>query len=260
MAGVTKKTKPGAIRKGMPDIISRLPRRFGLNREEWGAEIDRELIKVWKEKSGVAPSRVDAIYRAVREKRSCPISKLPSEAEFATLDEIIVAQAVTLGWRMAASELILFRFSQWSEHPFRPAMFERIGKAWAQSVRILARGELPPIDDPGLREYKRIAVPELRVLLREMRAIFSLRSPSPSSEEIAEWFIRALAYPEKFPMLASNFFHWGTFLQAPENVDVLTCQLAGRQEPAAIFDTWFSWSKGHTPDYLRKRLTRRPAD
>ena len=256
MNGPKENKRRRAIRKAMPQIIARIPRRFGMTREQWGAEIDRELIKVWKELSAVNPSRADALYRASTRKRPTAISPVPSKAELAALDEIIITQAVTLGWRILASPLVLFRFSRWGELPFHPELFERMGKALARSVRILAGDELPPIDDPGLREHKKLAVPELRLLLREMRKVYSRRSPAPDARELADWFLKSLVGSERSPLLARNLLHWGVFLKAQENEGVLKLQLTRRLQPAALFDSWLARFKGHNLEYLRKRLTR----
>src|SRR5436309_343765 len=127
MADRKKSRRRPMFGKGMPQIIARLPLRFGMTREEWGAEIDRELIKVWKQQSGMKSARANALYKTIAGKRRGTTSGLPDKSELAALDEIIIAQTVTLGWRIMASQLVLFRFSQWSEAPFRPELFERIG-------------------------------------------------------------------------------------------------------------------------------------
>jgi hypothetical protein len=243
----------------MPQIIARLGQRFGLTREQWGNEIDGELVKVWTEVSNVNPAQARALYREITGKARSKARSLPNQREMAILDEIIIDQAVTLGWRLMCSHLVLSRFSRWSEEPFNPELFERMGKALARSVRILARDELPSIDDPGLREYKKLAVPELRMLLREMRKVYSRPSPAPDARELANWFLKGLVGSERFPMLARNLLHWGVFLEAQENEGVLQLQLTRRLEPAALFNSWLAWLKGHDPDYLRKRLTRLPS-
>jgi hypothetical protein len=99
--GSPKKNRRGLVfGKAMPQIIARLPRRFGMTQEEWGAEIDGELIKVWKKLSKVKPARADALYKAIAGKRRRATSAVPDEGELAALGEIIIAQAVTLGWRL----------------------------------------------------------------------------------------------------------------------------------------------------------------
>jgi hypothetical protein len=250
-----RKERP-VLGKGMPQIIARIRLPFGANREQWGAAIDQELIKVWIKMSNVKSAQARALYRVITGKARRKVVSLPSQRDMVILDEIIVAQAVTLGWRLTTSQLVLFRFSQWSVEPFHPELFERLGKALARSVCILARDELPPIDDPGLREHKRLAVPELRMLLREMRTIFLGRSSSPNAKELTDWFLKALVDSERFPTLTRNLLHWGVFLTAQENSGSLELQLTRRLEPAALFDSWLASLKGHNAEYLRKSLTR----
>jgi hypothetical protein len=251
-----KKQERRTASKGpMPQIIARIPVRSGMTREQWGAEVDRELIKVWTEVSSIKPTRALAALRILSGKRIRK-SDLPTEDEFAQLDEIIIAQVATLGWRLMTSGVALYRFCRWSEEPFRPEMFVRLGQELARSVRILARKELPPINDPGLREHKERTVPELGLLLREMRTTFSKRTPAPADEELNRWFLIAIRDSDRFPMLASNPLHWAAFLQSSENQNALKVQLVGRLEPAALFYSWLSWLKGHGPEYLRKQISR----
>jgi hypothetical protein len=252
----TKRRKEHPVlRRGMPQIIARIRLPFDANREEWGAAIDQELIKVWIKLSNVKLGQARALYRMITGKSRRKALSFPNQRDMVKLDEIIVAQAVTMGWRLITSQLVLFRFSRWSDEPFHPELFERIGQALARSVRILARDELPPIDDPGLREHKTLAVPELRMLLREMRTMFSHRPPCPGAKELTDWFLKALLDFERFPTLARNILHWGVFLTAQENSGALKLQLTRRLEPAALFDSWLAWLKGHDAEYLRKRLT-----
>jgi hypothetical protein len=245
----------------MPQIIARIRLPFGANREEWGAAIDQELIKVWIKLSNVKLGQARALYRMITGKSRRKALSLPNQRDMLKLDDIIVAQAVTLGWRLMTSQLVLFGFSRWSDEPFHPELFERIGQALARSVRILARDELPPIDDPGLRDYKKRAVAELRNLLREMRASLLRHSQATSTEELANWFIKRLAEDDRFSRLRLNPLHWLVFLTEEENSDILKLQMTGRLAPAALFDTWLAYFKRHDPEYLRKRLTRlRPSN
>jgi hypothetical protein len=94
------------------------------------------------------------------------------------------------------------------------------------------------------------------LLLREMRTRFSDRSPSPTAKQLTNWFLKALVDSERYPTVARNLLHWGVFLTAQENSGALKLQLTGRLEPAALFDSWLAWLKGHDAEYLRKSLTR----
>ncbi len=182
----TQKNEP------MPQIISQIPVRSGLTREQWGAEIDRKIIALWTGWPTVGPDQAGLLLmlNEIAGGQDNMASTLLNEALFlaldettlAVLDEIIIRQAVTLGWRLMTSEFAMFRFKRWSEEPFRPELFERLGKELAKSVRILSGEELPPIDDPGLRVHKDRATPQLKVLLREMRAKFTL---NPRGELLA---------------------------------------------------------------------------
>jgi len=243
------------LRKGMLQIIARIRLPFGSNRDQWGTAIDRELIKVWIKMSNVKPAQARALYRLITGKTRRSTS-LPSESETITLDEIIIAQAESLGWRSLTSQIVLFRCSRWSDELFVPEMFERFGKTLARSVHILSGKKRPPIDDPGLHDFKKRAVAELRYLLREMRSLFSRHSPAPSSDELAHWFVKRLAEDSRFSRLRANPLHWVVFLAEEESSDILKLQLTGRLAPAALFDSWLAYFKRHEPEYLRKRLTR----
>jgi hypothetical protein len=239
----------------MHQIIARIRLPFGANRDQWGAAIDRELTKIWIEIGNVQPAKARALYRLSLGKAQKRVS-LPSQREMLILDEIIIAQAVTLGWRIMTSQLVILRCSRWSDELFVPKMFERFGKVLARSVRILSGAEAPPIDDPGLRDYKRAAVPELRILLREMRSLFHRCSPEPSSGELAEWFLTAVADNKRFPKLGTNILHWALFLGERENAGILKLELTGHMAAASVFDSWLAYFKRHDAEYLRKSLSR----
>jgi hypothetical protein len=255
MCPTNKRKERPLFRKGMPQIIARIRLPSGANREQWRAAIDRELIKVWIKMSRVKPAQARALYRVITGKARKTVL-LPSRREMLILDKIIMAQAVTLGWRIMASQLVLFRCSRWSDELFVPENFERFGKMLAKSVRILSGHERPPIDDPGIRDYKRRAVAELRILLREMRSSFLDHSPGPTTKKLAHWFVKKLAEDGRFSRLRVNPFHWIMFLAQKENSDILKLQMTGRLAPAALFDSWLAYYKRHDPEYLRKRLTR----
>ena len=262
----------------MPQIISQITVRAGKTREQWGADIDRELLNLWKDRSSVEPSEADGLYDAIAgagERDSIVAAILfaamdVSNADFAVLDEIIIQQAVTLGWRLMTSKLVLFCLARCTEEPFRPELFECLGGALAKSVRILRDAalrmkdhsikrpcELPPINDPSLRDHKNRAVPELRVLLREMRTEVS--TGSLLLDGLPERFLKAIEDHERFPMLATNPVHWAVFLKDEENADALKSQMEKRLEPAALWRSWLAWFKGHDSEYVRKKLSSLPS-
>jgi hypothetical protein len=130
MCPTNKRKERPLFRKGMPQIIARI-------RLPSGANLDRELIKVWIKMSRVKPAQARALYRVITGKAKRRVL-LPSRRAMLILDKIIMAQAVTLGWRIMASQLVLFRCSRWSDELFVPENFERFGKMLAKSVRILS--------------------------------------------------------------------------------------------------------------------------
>ena len=75
-------------------------------------------------------------------------------AQIELLDEFLVFQARTLGWRIMLCDVALSRFASWNFDPKGPELFERFGTAMAYTARTLQGKAKVPLTDPLLREYR----------------------------------------------------------------------------------------------------------
>ena len=175
------------------------------------------------------------------------------------MDEIIIRQAVTLGWRIGLSELVHWRLSEWELAPDGLKLLRRYHRAVERAARIFQRREKPPLDDPNLYPFKVATVKELRVLLSEMREAFRPRlSDSPDDVErvlLSHFFRIVVKRSSSFPLIAANRLRWDAFFK--EQPTVLRQNLAEvRLRPASLFDLWLSWCKGVDPEWLRQTISR----
>jgi hypothetical protein len=232
----------------MPQIISRIPWHDGMSRQELDKVISKELIAIWlsmwSEKELQLRTKIE---------RGEADDLMPGL--YSKLDEIILKQAGTLGWRLLVSTRVVLRISMWEAEKNGPELFERLGKALAISVRIVQRQELPPIDDPDLVPTQDQSIRELRTVLREMRKALSAKRTTPDGPEVVACFARiVLESGKRCPLLSANLFRWLRFLSG--NPQCLTAQRSDRRlSPATLFREWLSWSKGHAPETLRKKIS-----
>src|SRR6266404_4144509 len=211
-------------------IISRIPQR-GMNAEQWGLVVENALIKIW----------VDAMSAAERKGFEEGGLGNVSAASFAKLDEIILHQAETLGWRIRLSKLVQFRQSEWDQEKAGPEKFRRMGMAEAKLARIVQRRELPPIEDPDQWLVKQETVEELRIVLQNLRATFAVQRKGLTPNEAHKLFSVAVSEsPESFRHLASNLERWLRFFH--ENPDTLRPMAVGdRAKPGMLYDEFLAW-------------------
>jgi hypothetical protein len=235
----------------MPQIIGRIPQR-GLTRNQWDRNITDKLYELWFDRMPSADRKVALTHKPRWLARI-------SGAGIEVLDEIIIRQAETLGWRIGLSELVQWRLSEWESTPSGTKQFKRYHSAIERATRIFQRLEKPPLDDPGFYAFKANSVKELRVVLKIMRNRLKTRLGAPPSDLeplIASEFIKIVKKGSKsFPALASNRERWGEFIgQNP--TEVRQYLSSARHRPASLFDLWFSWSKGVDPEWIRQVISR----
>jgi hypothetical protein len=178
-----------------------------------------------------------------------------STSAFGKLDALLLKQAETFGWRLALSQLVHLRFSEWDFLSNGPTLFQRYGKALSKSARLFQKRELPPIDDPDLYRVKQETVSELRRFLRNLRSAFSRRRISPSSHEIIDYFQKTvLAEGDTFIHLKANMNSWLQFFRG-NSISIKLLLHGKRTSPAALFDSWFAWCKGFEPETIRQKIS-----
>ena len=229
-------------------LISLLPRPIPSCQEKLGEDITNTLLDIF----------CSVMTEAERLQYANEPSIADKNREDEKLDALILKQAETFGWRISLSKMVQERLIVWEELPNGSERFEMFGRACARAVRIMQKKELPPIDDPGLRRSKFVAVGELRLLLKNLRDEFATARTKPTTAVIWERFAAIVtAEPDTFEYLYRNLDSWKNFFKDDDGSSSIKALAFGRRlSPAALFDSWLARSKGYDDDSVRQQLSR----
>lgn len=112
----------------------------------------------------------------------------------APLDDIIIEQGEIVGATLLTSDLALGRVAEWERSDSRK--YERWLKALGKAARVHQRRQAAPITDPILKDVKRAAVPQIRLVMNRMKERFGNERRTPTDAQIVEAFIRELDSPD----------------------------------------------------------------
>jgi hypothetical protein len=239
-------------------LIALIPRPFPPSQEKFGEVITNGLLEILLNGVLTEDERESLATEAESLQSGKNEPSATDERRNEKLDALILKQAETFGWRISLSEMVQGRFRVWEELPNGSERFERFGRACARAVRIMQKKERPPIDDPGLRRSKIVAVGELRLLLKNLRNEFSITRTTPTTSAILERFAAIVtAEPDTFDYLHQNLDSWKKFFKDEYGSSSMKALAFGRRlPPAELFDSWLAWSKGYEPDSVRQQLSR----
>jgi hypothetical protein len=232
-------------KRPVPQIITRIPRRQ-MTRSEWNQIVTLELLQIWE--TLLSPEEHQATRATDNDGGFAP----PSVEQ--KLDDLILNQAQTLGWRIVFSDLVLKRFNKWESQENGPRLFEELGRSFAKSTKIFQQKLKPPLD-PDLRQFRTETVTELRVLLRNIKNVFSVKRRAPGQQEILATF-ETLASNDSFPHLRANLAVWLDYLG--EDVALRSFSSGSRISPAALFDSWLGWCQNRDAESLRQAISELP--
>jgi hypothetical protein len=174
------------------------------------------------------------------------------------LDDFILEQAKTLGDRIFACDLAAKRISAWKLEPIGPGLFEQIGKAMADSARILQRKKRVPVTDPALYELKTKSISELRILLSLLKTAFGARRTQPLPNELATWIRdQVTAQKNVFPLLFANLSSLLSYLQSigKESGSVSRRFVNGAILAPELFQRWCGHRFARDPETLRQMFS-----
>ena len=232
-------------RTPLPQIVRRIPRR-GLMPEH----IHDQLVEIWE--SGMSPAERDGWLRFWRGESDWTAV---SPEILTQLDELIIRQAGTLGWRIFLSHLVTLRLSVWDLEPGGLELFDRLYKALARCARIWRGLKSAPIDDPGLHRFKLETVKELKLVLPQMRDQLAInRRQIPTAANVAELFRKTVSGSPRFVHLNQTLESWLDFLKRSSAPPI---GLGRAISPGRLFDSWFAWSSSLDQEYVRQKLSSR---
>lgn len=221
-----------------PLIISRLPRDLNLDRDTLGNEILRHLLDILFEKA-----KTDS-ERELWERFALGEDVDLTDAEWRVLDEEIILQAESLGWRIGTCSLVEARFEFWEKfHPFGAELFERCGFAVATFARVMHRQRLPQVD-AATSAFKAQCKHELSQVLTKMRA-----TPSPRVD-LGEQLSRAVREVGAVN-LGENLESLLAFIRAEPHELAARVSAQSSPSPASFIDRWLSWATGYK-DFRKK--------
>jgi hypothetical protein len=221
----------------MPQIIAQVPQR-GATGKRWAANLDEQLTTIlmptFSPEDGICFLEWQA--------------GVPGpESMLTKLDEVILRQAETTGWRLALASIVQKRFSDWDVEEGGPQRFARLGKAYRRAARIMQGLELPPLDDPQLYLTKVECVAELKTLQRKLRQKFAKKRGS--ALDLRKFFLDTVAdQKQNFVSLKRNVERWAAFFERKENLPLLSTfaqsDRVQRTTAVYLFDAWMAWCKG----------------
>jgi hypothetical protein len=237
----------------MPQIVAQVQQR-GRSGKQWAKAWDEELVKLL---SRILSGKELAEFSAWR-----LVPTLEPRSMLGILDEVILRQAETGGWRSALSTIVQRRFSDWDIEKDGPKLFSRLGNAYAKAARIMQGRELPPLDDPQLYLSKLKTVRELSRIQKKMLA----ESMPQAAPELRNFFFAAIVGGKRsFVALNRNLERWKAFCEQKENLPLLLsfAKRDGDRQvtPVQLFDAWMAWCKGAArgkpmdQETVRKRIS-----
>jgi len=240
-----------AVTSPIPQIIAQIPQQ-GQTGGKLGSNITMQLSALWLERMSAADRRT------VLARQKAWLTQI-SPGALRVLDEIIIRQAVTLGWRIELSEWVLWRQSEWVSAPDGLGLLRRFHRSIERAARIHQGLEKPPLDDPGIYSFKRETVKELNEVLgkmREARRVHSRHAYRDSDTDLVARFLNLIKRKSRtVPNLARNWHRWKKFL-SERSAELRVCLTAARARPASLFDSWFSWCKGVDQEWVRQTISR----
>ncbi len=234
-----RKVKPAP----MAQIVRRIPRR------DPRQHIHDQLVEIWE--SGMTPAEREGWSQFWRGESD---GTTVSPKIFDQLDELIIRQAETLGWRITCSPLVSFRLSVWDSAPGGLELSDRFYDALRRWGRIVRGLKPAPITDPDLPQFRRETVDELDKLLRKMREALATRRQISTPGEVAGLFRETVVGEPLFVHLNQTLESWLAFLASKSVPPIVSGRTAS---PASLFDSWFGWSSSLVPEYVRQKLSSR---
>lgn len=174
-------------------------------------------------------------------------------------DDFVLSQMRIFGWRLLLSDRVLGRIAAWSHvEPKGRRWLERLGEELSLFVGIQLGEATFPIDDPGLYEFRKLAIVELRHLLSLTRTHFAQRRP-PSNSEVLSWIETKIkeeheSFARLGPELPSLIGFLRDLLQRKGAASVRLRR--GEMHAAELFDRWFGARSNRSAEAARQKVSK----
>jgi hypothetical protein len=180
---------------------------------------------------------------------------------WAKLDEILIDQAATIGWRIHLSTLALRRIQRWHDvHKNGPQLLKRFGDALVTSAKV-GRGEAQhPTQSWELYGTRKLILAEMRALSNKLNAQLVTRAKLPDVSEIYVIIRNEICeFPLTYPALHPNLTSLLRYLDVRDSEEQgsLTKRLVTKQTtPAELVDGWLDHVFGTAEGKSRQKISR----
>lgn len=221
-------------------LISHLPPQIYGDRQTLGAAVTGALLAM-----------LDHRKKSV-DWSSIPMSEVPKVMPpelLHDLDEILIAQGAITGVGLLASGPVMMRVLHWERHDYRKTV--RWLRSLNKAARVQQRLTAVPLDDPFLRDVKKMALAELRPVVARLQKWFQEQRVEPGKDEVIEAFRRE-ASAGSLPWMRDdhNLKLWIDFVRVHTR-SVVTCSAE------KVFDDFAGFVTGHDSSYTRKKFSRK---
>jgi len=199
--------------------------------EQQGERVSEELFRIFCGR--LSPSDVALFESSIED----PTNGLKDVGLWDKFDEILIEQAVYLGWRMYLSHVVLTRIAVWADHDPRVSGLEKLEKFKKSVIRYgkVKRGLAQlPLSEPEWRETRKNMRVEIKTLQRKLAARFTMNRRMPNEEE-AYAVIRTEIEkaPKEYQNLYANLTSFLDFLREKDSPFIM---LTNDVTPGVILD------------------------
>jgi hypothetical protein len=246
----TEKESPMKGRKFSYQIANRIP--WTGTRDGFSESITKELLAGFRRE--LTRDELCLFDAAVNKQKPADVESAALAAIFAKLDDFILDQTRTVGWRMTLSPLVSMRFNQW-ELSRDCKRFTEFGRAMANAVKVIDRKQKPRISDPEWYTFHQQTVQELDLLLRKFRT-FAQSARLVDAQVFSDWVkVHIEANAEILPCLAKNRESLVEFIISTGRPVLALVIERPNPSPSAFFCDWFGSAMGIEPEQLRQKIS-----
>ena len=171
-------------------------------------------------------------------------------------DDVLIAQAAALGWRMYESYLVLARIAKWSDSDCNGVKtLKRFNEAIERHAKVKRNIARLPFTESEWYQTRKNAIQEIKALQKKLSAQVVTRNRPPYPTTLYRTIRAEIAdMPLAYRYLSSNLT---SFMDYLERESILTVRFATNQTtPADVVNGWFDY-QGSTADGKSRQIISR---
>ena len=173
------------------------------------------------------------------------------------LDEFILDQAKTVGWRIVLSTLTHQRMAAWNRDKDGPKKFTRLGQAMATAARLLQGTGRPPLTDPDWYAFRKEAVAELKLFFQQLADFVRTCRHRVDVCDLLKWITNEIRrQPRVFPQLRRHLEQLVAYLSEAGDSSIDLLRNGDRVSATEFFDQWMGWRTGRDPEKFRQKISK----